>query len=315
MSGNYWIWIDGRPVPGREARVPVLDRGFLYGDSVYEVTRTVGQKPLFYELHLARLGRSAAGLGMAMPKQMEIDAAVNDTILAAALAQPGTADSRLPEFYLRIIVTRGAGELDLDPASADAPRLVVMVKPLAMPDAKLYLEGAELVSVSQRRNAPGHVPPEIKSGNYLSSVLGLAAARRRGAYEALMLDLHGQLCEGASSNFFAVIGGRLCTPPRSAGILAGITRGVVIKLASSNGIPVSEEPLSLADAQTAEEAMLTSSIRGIMPVSRIDERLISTVCPGPLTRRLMHLYENLIGDGRGPLGPVTPGQRLSPVAG
>ena len=314
MSGNYWIWIDGRAVPGSEARVPVLDRGFLYGDSVYEVTRTVGQKPLFYELHLARLLRSAAGLGMAVPKQPEIDAAVHDTILAAATALPVAAgEERPPEFYLRIIVTRGSGELDLDPAAADAPRLVVMVKPLVMPDARLYREGAALVTVSQRRNAPGHVPPEIKSGNYLSSVMALAAARRRGAYEALMLDLHGQLCEGASSNFFAVIGGRLCTPPRSAGILAGITRGVLIKLASSNGILVSEEPFSLADLHTAEEALLTSSIRGLMPVASVDGRMISTVCPGPLTRRLMHLYDNLIGDLRGALG--SPGQRPSPVAG
>ncbi len=310
MSGNYWVWIDGRPVPGSEARVPVLDRGFLYGDSVYEVTRTVGQKPLFYELHLARLGRSAAGLGMTLPKQVNIDAAVSDTIQTAAAALPATSDDRAPEFYVRIMVTRGGGDLDLDPSAADAPRLIVLVKPLVMPDAKLYREGAALVSVSQRRNAPGHVPPEIKSGNYLPSVLALAAARRRGAYEALLLDLHGQLCEGASSNFFAVINGRLCTPPRSAGILAGITRGVLIKLASSNGFAVSEEPLSLADALGAEEAMLTSSIRGIMPVSRIDGRLISTVCPGTLTRRLMHLYENLIGDVRG-----SAGQRLSSVAG
>ncbi len=303
MSGNYWIWIDGRPVPAAEARVPVLDRGFLYGDSVYEVTRTVGQKPLFYELHRARLASSAAGIGLTLPRQAEIDAAVSDTIQAAAVADSAPDSTRPPveggrDFYLRIIVTRGGGELDLDPAAADAPRLLVLVKPLAMPNPQLYREGASLATVSQRRNAPGHVPPEVKSGNYLSSVLALSAARRRGAYEALMLDLHGQLCEGASSNFFAVIGGRLCTPPRSAGILAGITRGVLLKLASGHGIPVSEEPLSLVDALAAEEAMITSSIRGVMPVTTIDKHPIGSGRPGPITRRLMHHYDKLIGELR-----------------
>ena len=303
MSGNYWIWIDGRPVPAAEARVPVLDRGFLYGDSVYEVTRTVGQKPLFYELHRARLASSAAGIGMTLPRQAEIDAAVSDTIQAAAVADSAPDSTRPPveggrDFYLRIIVTRGGGELDLDPAAADAPRLLVLVKPLTMPNPQLYREGASLATVSQRRNAPGHVPPEVKSGNYLSSVLALSAARRRGAYEALMLDLHGQLCEGASSNFFAVIGGRLCTPPRSAGILAGITRGVLLKLANGHSIPVSEEPLSLVDALAAEEAMITSSIRGVMPVTTIDKHPIGSGRPGPITRRLMHHYDKLIGELR-----------------
>lgn len=314
MSSHYFIWIDGRPVPGHEARVPVLDRGFLYGDSVYEVTRTVNQKPLFYDLHCARLHSSAGGLGMTLPKQKEIDAAVQDTILAAAQHAAELAAVTLPdysaaeaakssnersrEFYVRIIVTRGAGDLDLDPSAADVPRLVVLVKPLALPSAYLYREGATLATVSQRRNAPGHVPPEVKSGNYLPSVMALAAARRRGAYEALMLDMHGQLSEGASSNFFAVIGGRLVTPPRSVGILAGVTRGMLLKLAGSFGVAVSEEPLSLADALAADEALITSSIRGIMPVVRIDQHQIGTGSPGPVTRRLMHQYEKLIGEGR-----------------
>ena len=115
---------------------------------------------------------------------------------------------------------------------------------------------------------------------------------------ALMLDLYGQVCEGASSNFFAVIGGRLCTPPRSAGLLAGVTRGMLLKLASSSGIPVSEEPLSLADALAADEALITSSIRGVMPVVRIDHQPIGTGRPGGITRRLMHQYEKLIGESR-----------------
>jgi branched-chain amino acid aminotransferase len=300
MHGNYWIWVDGHALPADQARVPVLDRGFLYGDSVYEVTRTVAQKPLFYDLHLSRLGRSAAALGIKVPTKQEIDGAVGETIAAAlSSAEPEAGEShKTPpgrECYLRIIVTRGGGPIDLDPEAADEPRLVVIAKDLVLPEPRLYREGATLAVVSQRRNAPGHVAPEIKSGNYLSSVLALATARRRGAYEALLLDLHGQVSEGASSNVFAVIDGRLCTPPRSVGILAGITRGVVIRLATGDGIMVSEEPLALADVHTADEVFITSSVRGIVPVARIDGLTIGSGRPGPLTQRLMHLYEKLIG--------------------
>ena len=290
-SAQLWIWIDGQPVPAAEAKVPVLDRGFLYGDSVYEVLRTVHHKPLFYDLHVARMLRSASGLGFALPPQAQLDGAVHDTIAAAARAVPEARD-----FYLRIIVTRGAGALDLDPAAADEPRLVVLAKPLRLPDAKLYREGVALATVSQRRNAPGHVLPEIKSGNYLTSVQALAAARKRGAYEALMLDLHGQISEGASSNFFMVRDGVLCTPPRAVGLLAGITRGTVMKLASGAGIKVCETQLTLRDVQSSDEAFITSSIRGLLPVTRLDEQVIGSGRPGPLTKRLLALYQSLIGD-------------------
>jgi branched-chain amino acid aminotransferase len=289
--GNYWIWIDGKPVPGENARVPVLDRGFLYGDSVYEVTRTVQRKPLFFDLHLARLARSATGLFFDIPPINVIEQAVTETISAASKVQ-----SDVREFYLRVIVTRGAGELDLDPASSDGPRLIVIVKPLKLPEARLYREGASVATVNERRNAPGHIQPEVKSGNYLTSVMALAAARRRGCYEALMLDLYNQIAEGASSNFFMLAGGRLITPPRSVGILSGITRGTVLKLAGSAGVPVVEAPIALRDAIHADEAFITSSIRGVMPVIRIDEYPIGVGRPGPITRRLMQLYFQLIGD-------------------
>lgn len=288
---SYWIWIDGRPMPGAEARVPVLDRGFLYGDSVYEVTRTVQRKPLFFDLHLERLARSATGLFFDIPPINIIEQAVTETLSAASKAM---TDVR--EFYLRVIVTRGAGELDLDPASSDGPRLIVIVKPLKLPEARLYREGVSLATVNERRNAPGHVQPEVKSGNYLTSVMALAAARRRGCYEALMLDLYNQIAEGASSNFFILAGGRLITPPRSVGILSGITRGTVLKLAGSAGVPVVEAPIALRDAIHADEALITSSIRGVMPVTRIDEYPLGAGRPGPITRRLMQLYYQLIGD-------------------
>lgn len=288
---SYWVWIDGRVTPGAEARVPVLDRGFLYGDSVYEVTRTVQRKPLFFDLHMARMARSATGLFFDIPSLSIIESAVSETIATAAKAQQDVRD-----FYVRVIVTRGGGDLDLDPAAADGPRLVVIVKPLKLPDSKLYKEGAALATVNERRNAPGHVQPEVKSGNFLTSVLAVAAARRRGGHEALLLDLHNQISEGASSNFFVFTGGRLITPPRSVGILSGITRGAVLKLAGSAGIAVVEAPLSLRDAIHADEAFISSSIRGVMPITRIDEYPIGAGRPGAATRKLMQLYFQLIGD-------------------
>lgn len=286
---SYVIWIDGAPRAASDAKVPVLDRGFLYGDSVYEVLRTVGKRPLLLAAHLDRLESSATGLYFALPPRPVIEDAVAETIAAVP------AD----ECYVRIIVTRGAGELDLDPmAASEEPRLIVLAKPLKLPDERLYREGAAIQTVSQRRNAPGHVPPSVKSGNYLSSVLALRAARARGAgvYEALLCDQNGYVAEGASSNFFIVERKSpddepvVVTPPLEVGLLAGITRAQLLWLATTSGIAVREERFTPLRAQAAEEAFLTSSIRGPMPVTRLDGEPIGSGVPGPLTRRLMALY-------------------------
>jgi branched-chain amino acid aminotransferase len=280
------VWIDGAPVDAAQARVPVFDRGFLYGDSVYEVLRTFGGRPFALEEHLDRLAHSAHGLEMALPPRAAIRAAVEETLAAAGE----------PEAYIRIVVTRGAGEIALDPAMADAPRLVVMVKPVRMPDPSLYSDGADVVVVSKHR-APD---PSVKSGNYLVSVLAVAEARRRGAYEAILTDAVGRLTEGSSSNFFVVRGGRAATPPVSAGLLEGITRRKLIALARGAGISVDELPLWPLDLCRADEALLTSSVRGVMPVVRVDGQPIGDGRPGPITRRLMALYDRLTAGDGGP---------------
>jgi branched-chain amino acid aminotransferase len=282
------VWIGGAVVDAAEARVPVFDRGFLYGDSVYEVTRTFGGRPFALDEHLDRLARSGAGLGMALPPRDEIARAVEE-----AVAQSGEA-----ECYVRVVVTRGSGPIGLDPALADAPRLVVLALPLSLPDAALYRDGATVAIVGARRSAPGSVDPQVKSGNYLSSVMAVAEARRRGAYEALMCDSVGRLAEGASSNLFLVRpganGARLATPPLSVGLLEGITRRHVIDLARSAGLGVDELALWPADLQRAEEAFLTSSVRGVMPIVRVDgpdgSALIGDGRPGPVTRRIAAAY-------------------------
>jgi branched-chain amino acid aminotransferase len=281
------VWIDGAPVDADAARVPVFDRGFLYGDSVYEVLRTFAGKPFALSEHLVRLERSAAALAIRLPDRSEIERAISDTLAAA-----GEADA-----YIRIIVTRGAGDIGLDPAMADAPRLVVIVRPVRLPDPAQYANGVEVAVVSRSRTAapgqPGALDPQVKSGNYLVSVLAVAEARRRGAYEAILTDSVGRITEGGSSNFFIVRGGRIGTPPLSAGLLEGITRSKVIELARGDGLAVDEVGFWPVDLHNADEAFLTSSVRGILPIARVDGAPVGSGAPGPITQRVMALYDRL----------------------
>jgi branched-chain amino acid aminotransferase len=270
------VWIDGAPVDPDQARVPVFDRGFLYGDSIYEVFRVFAGKPFMQTEHLERLEQSAAGLAMKIPPRGEIERAVADTLAAAGE----------PEAYVRIVITRGAGEIGLDPSLADRPRLIVIARKVVVPPADAYDKGVEVAIVGRHR-----VDPTVKSGNYLVSVMAVAEARQRGAYEAILTDAVGRCVEGGSSNIFCVAGGRLRTPPISAGILEGITRRAVIALCRSNGIPVDEVPLWPVDLQRADEALLTSSVRGVVPIVRVDGKPIGGGKPGPIGRRVMALYD------------------------
>jgi branched-chain amino acid aminotransferase len=289
---NEKVWIDGAPIDAALARVPVFDRGFLYGDSVYEVTRAFGGRPFALAEHLDRLERSAAGIGMSIPPRAEIEAAV-----AATCAAVGSG-----ELYLRIIVTRGAGEIALDPGMADRPRLIVIARPVHPPPPSAYADGVNVALVAHSRSAPGTraVDPSVKSGNYLVSVLAVAEAKRRDAFEAILCDQVGRLTEGSSSNLFVVRGGRIVTPPLSAGLLEGITRRHVIALAEAAGIAVDQVPLWPKDLETADEAFLTSSIRGVVPVVRVDGAPIGPAGdaarrgrPGQVTRQIMARYDEL----------------------
>ena len=271
-----WIFLDGRVCDAASARVPVLDRGFLYGDSVYEVTRTFDGRPHLLGPHLDRLERSAQGLYLALPPRTTIEAAIAEVVHA------GTGH----ELYLRVIVTRGDGELGLDPALAGEPRLVVVGRPVSPPPPSAYRDGVAVALSSRRRSSP-----ELKTGNYLESVLAVREARAAGAHEALLRDGVGRITEGSSSNVFAVIGGRVNTPPVSAGLLCGITRQSLIALARASGLSVDEVPLWPADLERASELFLTSSIRGVLPVTTLDGTPVGYGLPGPVTRRVMALYD------------------------
>jgi branched-chain amino acid aminotransferase len=286
------VYVNGTISDESSAVISIFDRGFLYGDSVYEVLRTAGGHPVDFDRHLDRLRRSADAIALSLPDEDLIRRAVADTLVAA----------RNDEAYIRIVVTRGAGRIALDLDAADKPSLLVIAQPLKMPRAELYTEGARLAIVGVERTSRRAVDPAVKSGNYLNSIMALAEAQKAGAYEALMLGPDGRVAEGSTSNVFAVRAGRLTTPALMTGILAGITRQRVIELARAAGLDAGEGDLYQDDLRGADEVFITSSIRGVMPVRQVDDRIVSGGAPGPITRRLTDAYDRFIAtvaEGRG----------------
>jgi branched-chain amino acid aminotransferase len=281
------IHIGGRPCSPQEAAVPVFDRGFLFGDSVYETVGTNRGRLVFLDDHLDRLARSAERIYLRLPPRDEIVRAVHDTLAAA----------ENPESRVRIIVTRGDGTVDLDPAAAGQPRLVVIVQPLGGPSSEVYEKGAEAEIVSVTRNSPRAIDPAVKSGNYLNNVLAMGEARRRrpSAQEAILCAANGSVAEGATSNVFAVVDGQVRTPALEVGILDGVTRGKVLALARTNSIMCHEVSfMSPDELRQSDEIFLTSSVRSVLPVTRVDGQVLGDGEPGAVTRRLMVLYRQLV---------------------
>ena len=284
---NTIVSVDGKIGSAEDAQISIFDRGFLYGDSVYEVIRTYHGVPFELESHLQRLEESAARIAMKLPVSLE---QLAEEVLETHKAS-GNADS-----YLRVVVTRGSGPIGLDIALASDQRRFVVAKPLqeVRPDPRVYTEGVKIELVSVRRNLKNAIDPKAKTGNYLNSVMALAEARRAGAFEAVMLDHRGTVTEGASSNIFAVVGGVILTPPVDAGILLGITRTVVLDVARKAGMKVLELPLSESVLLAADEAFITSSVREIVPVVRINESVLGDGKPGPTVRRICELFAEYV---------------------
>jgi branched-chain amino acid aminotransferase len=281
------VYFDGLIREPQDAAISVFDRGFLFGDSVYETVGTNRGRPVFLKDHLDRLARSAGRLYLGLPALADIERAVHETLTAA----------QNPESRIRIMVTRGDGPVDLDPASATQPRLVIIVQPLGGPTPEMYETGVQVEIVSVARNSPQALDPAIKSGNYLNNVLAVGEAKRRRptAHEAILCAASGSVAEGATSNLFAVVAGELRTPDLQVGILDGVTRGKVIGLAQRNGIPVREVPFMNPDElRQADEVFLTSSVRTILPVAQVDGASVGSGRPGTITRRLMSLYRHLV---------------------
>ncbi|MFY9343006.1 MAG: aminotransferase class IV [Planctomycetota bacterium] len=258
--------LDGRIVPEAEARIPVLDRGFLFGDSIYEVVRTAGDVPFGWPEHWSRLVLSAAALRL----RLDLDEATVARRVAATLQEAARSDASHRDSYVRIVVTRGAGDApNIDLAYAKGPPCwLIMVRPLTPIAGK----PSRLAVVDRLRNDRRALDPATKSGNYLNSVLALAEAKDQGATDCVMANAAGHVTEASTSNLFARIGGRWCTPPLSAGILAGVTRGLLLSFLPAHGVPVGERDFTVAELRTADAIFLSSTLRDVAPVTHLDGR-------------------------------------------
>jgi branched-chain amino acid aminotransferase len=262
-------YVDGKWTPAEEARISVLDHGLLYGDGVFEGIRVYGGVPFLLDEHLDRLAASARALVLELPAERAE---------MAALCHEAARRAGLDDGYLRLVVTRGAGALGVSPHTCARASLIVIAAPLTLYPPERYRDGVRLVTSSLRRSASDALPPQIKSLNYLTSVLASIEARRQGADEAVLLNAQGLIAECTADNLFLVSGGRVLTPAVASGALAGITRALVSRLLNEQGIECVESPLTPADAWTADELFLTGTGAEIVPVCEIDGR------PLPLAR-------------------------------
>lgn len=282
------VYVNGRITPESEAVVPVFDHGFLYGEGVYEVCRTYRGRPFLLDRHLHRLRTSAGLIALTVPhSDGEFETRISDTMAAAGLFpwRTGGADA-----YIRLLLTRGVGELTYDPAATPAPTLVIIARPHKTPDPRVYEDGVSVSIVSIQRNAPAALNPLIKSNNLLNNALAMQEAFRRGGYEGVMRNYRGELAECTQSNFFIVRKGAALTPPIDAGLLPGITREYLFEVGGELGIPVLEEVLRDDDLLGAEEAFLTSTTREAVPIVKVDDRRIGKGVPGPITLALLERF-------------------------
>jgi len=276
------VYVNGTIAPADQAVVPVYDHGFVYGEGVYETLRTYNRVPFLYEQHCRRLRASARYLALDVPfEDDDLRRWIEDTMAAAG---------DLREAYIRVLLTRGVGDLSYDLMSTPTPSLVIIVKPFDEPPARVFEEGITISLVSILRNHPGSVNPIIKSNNLLNNALAMQEAHRRGGEEALMCNYRGELSECAQSNFFMVRDGVALTPTSEAGLLEGITREFIFEVGDDAGVKVEKATLFPRDLDTADEAFITGSTRELSPVVRIDDRQIGNGQPGPLTMRLLDAF-------------------------
>jgi branched-chain amino acid aminotransferase len=279
------VYIDGQLVAPESATISILDRGFLYGDSVYEVLRVYSKIPFALAEHLERLYASGARIGFELPWRVDqIREAARVTLEAAGLA----------DAYLRIIATRGAGPISLDPQAAVDPKLIILALPLPALPPEIYSQGRSAWLVSVRRNLKRAIDPQAKTGNYMNSVLAAGEARAHGADEAIMLDSQGRVAEGSSANVFAHLDGTWVTPPLEIGILSGITRRILLTAGEQAGQPVAQRPIWPEELCRADEVFLCSSVRELVPIVRLQGDPVGKGQVGDKTRRMHALYRERV---------------------
>ena len=272
------VYIDGRFVPKEEARVSVFDHGFLYGDGVFEGIRAYNGRVWRLEEHLVRLYESAKSIMLPIP--LSIDEMREN--LLETLRRNGLRDA-----YIRLVVSRGAGDLGLDPRKCPKPAVIIIADTITLYPEELYRVGMKVVTVPTRKNLGDALNPRIKSLNYLNSILAKLEANHLGYPEVLLMNQEGYITEGTGDNVFIVRRGVLMTPPNSAGILEGITRAVILEVAKEAGIPTAETLFTRHDVYTAEECFLTGTAAEAIPVVEVDGRTVGAGKPGAITKALI----------------------------
>lgn len=272
------VYVNGTICDGAVAVVPIFDHGFLYGEGVYETLRTYHRSPFLLDRHLSRLRTSASLIHLTIPQtDAELTAAIVETMDHAVLEG---------EQYVRLLVTRGIGDLTYDPAACSTPTLVIIVKAHRENSLEDMEKGIRIIISSILRNHPEAINPRIKSNNLLNSALAMQEAIQAGAQEALMRNYRGELSECSQSNVFLVKQSEVLTPSLESGLLEGVTRNFVLEVGAHTDFTVREAVLRDSDVREADEMFITSTTREILPVTRVDDRLIGTGVPGPVTLTL-----------------------------
>jgi branched-chain amino acid aminotransferase len=283
-AAAFKIWISGTLYEKADAKISVYDHGLLYGDGVFEGLRSYGGKVFRLDEHLTRLWNSAKAILLEIPiSREEVARAINETLKVNGL-QDG---------YIRLIVTRGAGSLGLDPNRTANPQVIIITDHIAVYPEELYRQGLEIITASTLRNHPSALNPRIKSLNYLNNILAKIECMQAGCLEALMLNHKGEVAECTADNIFLVRDGVLLTPPIDAGVLEGITRQAVIELARASGLEVREIALTTHDVYIADECFLTGTAVEVIAVVKVDSRKIGAGTPGPITRDLKERFHKL----------------------
>jgi len=279
------IFMNDRLVPEEEARVSVFDHGLLYGDGVFEGLRSYSGRVFRLDAHLDRLWASARAISLEIPLAKETVAkAVIDTLAA----------NKLVDGYVRLLITRGAGSLGLDPNRTKNPQVIVIADTISLYPQEFYERGLRIVTAATQRVHSAALSPRIKSLNYLNNIMAKLEGLQAGCVEALMLNHKGEVAECTGDNVFVVRSGRLLTPPPDAGILEGITRGAVMELAHAAGIDCREATLTRYDLYTSDECFLTGTAAEVIPVVEIDGRKVAAGTPGPVTARLTADFHALV---------------------
>ncbi len=279
------IYINGEFFDKENAKISVYDHGLLYGDGVFEGMRAYSGMVFRMQEHLDRLYESARAICLTIPmEQKALADAVNATLVK----------NKFEDAYIRLVVTRGAGALGLDPNKTSNPQVIIITDSISLYPVEFYEKGLSIITASTIRNHPAALNPRIKSLNYLNNIMAKIEGLQAGCVEALMLNHKGEVAECTGDNIFIVKNGSLFTPPKDAGILEGITRNAVMDLAREAKIPVEERAMTRHDVFVADECFLTGSAAEVIPVVKIDSRPIKDGQVGPITKQLLAAFKTLI---------------------